>query len=102
MYTSAAIYIPSCIHVIYLLDSNRLIEKIDARIQKKNKTSSKKKRRVIGSLRHQNAPSGLPKWMIKPSTRTEQHSELLLCLLCMHNHNLQQAPLTVLVCTWRQ
>ena len=84
MCTHVATYIPSCIHVIYLLNLNKLISKIDARISKKNKTSSKKKRRVIGSLRHQNTPPGLPKWMIKPSTCTERHGELKFVVFTMY------------------
>ena len=44
------------------------------------------KQMVIGRLRHHNAPPGLSKWMIKPSTYPEQHSDFLLHLLYMYMH----------------
>ena len=51
------------------LDLNKLITKVDKRLEKKSKMPSNKKRRVHGSISyHSSPPAGIPKWMLRPST----------------------------------
>ena len=57
------------------VDLNKLITKIDKRLEKKSKMPSNKKKRVHGSIRyHSSPPAGIPKWMLRPSTGI--HGEL--------------------------
>ena len=78
----------ACVH--YVLDLNKLIKKIDKRIEKKSKKiPSNKKRRVVGGLSHHSSPpAGLPKWMLRPST--ESHSEIRIAYI-LNTHILVHA-----------
>ena len=74
--------------MLIMLDLNKLIKKIDKRLEKKSKkVPSNKKRRVVGALSHHSSPPiGLPKWMLRPSTETQ--SELAIHMHAYKNTHL--------------
>lgn len=68
----------------YILDLNKLIKKIDKRLEKKSKkVPSNKKRRVVGALSHHSSPpAGLPKWMLRPSIETHSELAIYIHIIC--------------------